>query len=255
VREAQDEEAGRDDAKRPAVIDDEPLLLLRDRPAAHFLQRVGRHRLHAEAHRAHARRVQAIEQLRIEPIEPRLALEPEIEAAPLDGVGDGHGPLTVLGEQRIPEDHIRTRVALAQVRELVGDVLHRAGAIAGQDAVRAIGAELGTSAARQHREAAAGRPPGARDIEAEPPLAQQIPAWKRQGIQVRKRRARDAARKRGAGYKLHHRGLGLAIDQEIGVRLEQLRHLRRREPDEPDARAPSAHHVGPGGLLLEVNQR
>ena len=57
---------------------------LRDRPAARLLQRRRRQRLDAEAHRPEPGGVQLVEQLGVEPIEPRFGLERQRQAARLD---------------------------------------------------------------------------------------------------------------------------------------------------------------------------
>jgi len=88
VQESQHEERRRHDAQLAAMIDDQPLLILRDRAAADLLERLGRHRFDAEADGAQADGMQPIEHRRIESIEPGLALERELEASRLDGVGD-----------------------------------------------------------------------------------------------------------------------------------------------------------------------
>src|SRR5205823_14111622 len=91
------------------------------------------------------------------PIEPRLGFEGEREPAPLNFVAQLEDALALLGEQRVAEDHIRVRHLIAQPLDLVDDVLDRAGAVAGQNPMRAVGAELRTAAAREQRIAAADR--------------------------------------------------------------------------------------------------
>src|SRR6185295_11101051 len=93
--------------------------------------------------------------------------------------------LTLLGEQRIAEDDVRPRHLVAQPLDLIDDVLNRPRPVAGEDAVRAIGAELRTAAAGEQREAAADRPRRPLDPELPPAIfGDQIPARKRQRVEI-----------------------------------------------------------------------
>ncbi len=48
---------------------------------------------------------------------------------------------------------------------------------------------------------------------------------------------------------------GSPFEDEVAVILEQLRHLRRGDADEPDLDAARAHPVGPRGFVLVIDQR
>src|SRR5207248_5998304 len=109
LQESEDVERRRDDALSPAVIDDLALMRLRNRPPPGFSQRRRIERLDAEAHRAEAGVVQPIEQIEIEPIEPRFRLERQPEAASLNFIAQRDAPIALLAEQRIAEDDIRLR--------------------------------------------------------------------------------------------------------------------------------------------------
>src|SRR5204863_2310607 len=113
-----------------------------------------------KAHRAEAGAVQRVEQIRIQAIEPRLALEPQIEPTRKDLVGKRQRAVPIRGEQRITEDDIRMGESIPDRLQLVDDVRDRADAMSRENAVRTIRAELGTSAAGQERNAATVGPRG-----------------------------------------------------------------------------------------------
>ena len=180
LQEAQDVETGRDDTQLAAVGDDLALVVLRNRPPSRFLERRRIERLDAEAHRAEARGIQTIEQPDVETVQPRFRFERELQAAVLDLIAELDAPVALLAEQRVAEDHVRLPHLIAQPLDLVDDVLDRARAVAGEDPVLTVGAELGTAPARQQREPAADRP--RRPPDADPPaaiLGDQIPPRKR----------------------------------------------------------------------------
>src|SRR5580765_2501232 len=156
-------------------------MLLRNRPPARLLERCRIERLHAEAHRAEAGFVEPVEQFDIEPVEPSFGFEREVEPARFDLVAQLDAAVPLLAEQRIAEDHVRTPHLIAQALDLVDDVGDRPGPIASEDAVRAVGAELRTSAAGEQRKAAADW--SRRPLNAEPALAalgDEIPSGERQ---------------------------------------------------------------------------
>src|SRR5206468_8386128 len=131
-------------------------------------------------------------QLDVEAIEPRLRLEGEPQPAAQNLVAQLEAAIPLLAEQRIPEDHVRPLLDVAQPLDLVGDVRDRSHAVAGQDPVGAIRAELGTSAARQQWEPAADgtRRPSDPEFPAAI-LADEIPTRERQGIEIGNLLARD----------------------------------------------------------------
>ena len=63
-----------------------------------------------------------------------------------------------------------------------------------------------------------------------------------------------AAGRRVVG-EANDRRFGLALEHEIAVVGEELRHLRRRDADEADLHAARAHAVGPRRLVLVIDQR
>src|ERR1019366_275473 len=141
-------------------------------------------RFDAETHRAEPGLVQLVEQIDVEPVEPRLRLERQVEPARLNLVAERDDAVALFGEERIAEDDVRPLDLVAEAFHLVHDVRDRPRAVAGQNPVRAVGAELRTSAAREQREAAAD---GAREeLEAHPRaiFGHQIPAWERQPIEI-----------------------------------------------------------------------
>src|SRR5581483_2812328 len=108
-----------------------------------------------------------------------------LQVARLDLVAQLETALALLGEERVAEDDVRPPNLVAQPLDLVDDVGNRAGAVAGENAVRAIRAELGAAAAREQRVAAADRPRGPLDPELLPAmLADQIPAGKWERVEV-----------------------------------------------------------------------
>src|SRR5439155_12032569 len=115
-------------------------------------------RFHPETHRPQSSGMQPVEELQVEPDEPRLRLERQRETARRNLVAERQTPVALLGEERIAEDHVRAPILAAQLLELVGDVRNRPRAIAGENPVRAVGAELRTAAARQEWIAATQRP-------------------------------------------------------------------------------------------------
>ena len=235
------------------MVDDEPLVRLRRRPPAGALQRVRIHRLDAEAHRPQPRRVQRVDQLRIEPVEPRLALEPQIQLARANFVRERHRAIALLTEQRVAEDHVRTAERVTQRPELVDDVRHGSRAVIREDPVRTVRAELRTPAAREQREAAAVRASRERHPPPRPRL--HVPARKRQRIEIADLRAGHVA---GKGLPLRQaldRRFGFADDHEVRVIAEQLRELRARQPDEAGADAAAARHVAPRALVPVVDER
>ena len=66
--------------------------------------------------------------------------------------------VAILSEQRIAEDDVRVRVLLTQVFQLADDARDGSLAVAGQDSMWAIGAELRTTATRQDRKSGADWP-------------------------------------------------------------------------------------------------
>ena len=57
--------------------------------------------------------MQRVEQFRIEPIEPRLALEPQVESARANAVGQRQRAIAIHGEQRVAEDDVGSLEPLA----------------------------------------------------------------------------------------------------------------------------------------------
>ena len=121
--------------------------------------------------------------------------------------------------------------------------------------MRTVGAELGAAAAGEQGIPSADRP--GEEFDAHPPaiLGDQIPARERQRVEVVDLLADDVAVQDLALRQPHHRGFGLAVEDEIAVFGEQLGHLRRRDADEPDLHAARAHPVGPRRLVLVVDKR
>ena len=179
-----------------------------------------------------------------------------MQAPRLDRLAERDDAVALFGEQRIAENHVRAAHQIAQPLHLVDDVRDRPRAVAGQNPVRAIRAELRAPAAREQRKAAAHRPRRKSDARLEPAiLGDQIPARKRQRVQIvdlfaDRHPARDVALRQA-----HHARFRLAVEDEVGVVAEQLGHLRRRDPHEADLHTARAHLIGPRPLRLVVDQR
>ena len=101
----------------------------RDRTPAGLAKRLDRHGLDAEADRRQAGRVHRVDERRVESIEPRLALEAQIEMPRPDLVAERQAALTIVGEQRIAEDDVGPALQRGQVFELVDDVRRRPAAM------------------------------------------------------------------------------------------------------------------------------
>src|SRR5207302_504674 len=126
--------------------------------------------------------------------------------------------LALFGEKRVAENHVRPIVPIAELRELVDDVANRSDAVAGENPVRAVGAKFRTAAAREQRQSAADGT--RRPLDAVPPIAiagDQIPARKRQRIEIADRFRGEIARRDMAPRQAHHARFGLAVQNEIGM--------------------------------------
>src|SRR5262249_24780481 len=150
LQEPENIERRRLDAEAPAEAENGALVLGRNRPPAGFFQRRGIERLDAEAHRAKSRAMQRLQQRFVETIETGFAFEPQLQAARDDLVGERKASRAILREERVAKDHVRVRMAVAQVLELFDDAGDRSFAVASENPVRAVRAEFGTPAAGQH---------------------------------------------------------------------------------------------------------
>ena len=122
--------------------------------------------------------------------------------------------------------------------------------------MRAVGAELRAAAAGEQRVAAAHR--ARRPFDAELPLAilrDEIPARERQGIEVVDLLADDVSIGNVALGDPHDARFRLAVENEIAVIGEELRHLRGRDSNEPDFDAACAQRVGPRGFMPMIDDR
>jgi hypothetical protein len=90
--------------------------------AAHLLQDVVRDRLDAETHRAQPRRVKRVEKCRIEPIDPGLAFEAQVESARANAVRQRERAIAIHGEQGVAKDDVGSIEPLAECAQLVDDV-------------------------------------------------------------------------------------------------------------------------------------
>ena len=239
------------------MVDDRSLMMLRNRPASGFLQRRRIGRFDAEAHRAEPCAVQPIEQLDVEPIETRLRLERERQPARRDLIAQLDAAIALLGEQRIAEDDVRMAHAIRQPLDFIDDVRDRSRAVPRQDAVRAVRTEFRAAAAGEQRVSAADR--ARRPLDAEPAAAilrDQIPARERQRIEIVDLFAHDHPRRNLPGLRqTDRRRFRLAVEDEVAVVGEQLRHLRRRDAEEAHAHAARAHAVRPRRLVPVVDER
>ena len=239
----------------PALAENRVLVRLGNRPAADFLERRRRHRLHAETHRAQTGGVHDAQQFRVEPIEPRFALEGVGQPTGADGVAHFEHAIALLREERIAKDDVRRSAVFLEIRQFLDHARHRPGSIGRLDPVRAVGAELRAAPRRQHRQRASVRPAGKRDPPATLRRQQRIPLRKRQRVQVVDLRTRHCPAQPFAGKQPHQRRLGLTADDEVRRVLEQVRQLLRSESDESDAHAGGAHRARPRRLTAVVDKR
>src|SRR5207237_2945709 len=103
-----------------------------------------------------------------------------------------------------------------------------------------------TAAAREQRIAAAHR--ARRPLDSESMAAifrDEIPARKRQRIQILDLFADDEPARHLALREAHHGRLRLAVQDEVAVVAEELGHLRRGDADEYHLHAARAHAIGP----------
>ena len=112
-----------------------------------------------------------------------------------------------------------------------------AAAVGRLDAVRAVGAELGTAARGEHRQGAADRPAGERHPQLTARRDQRVPPREGQAVEVVDLRAGHDAAEPLSGDQPAQRGLWLSGDHEVAVAREQVRYLLGRQAEEADADA------------------
>jgi hypothetical protein len=88
-----------------------------------------------------------------------------------------------------------------------------------------------------------------------PPPALEVPPRKRQRIEIGDRGARRHPARDVAGRQAHDAGLRFAVEHEVAVPLEELRHLRRGDADEADGHTACARGVGPGDFRPVIDDR
>src|SRR5207244_5716404 len=126
----------------------------------------------------------------------------------------------------------------------------------GEDAVWTIGAELRTAPAREHRDRASPWPGGK---PRRPPVSRvvtnKIPPWKRQRVEIGDGVADDTAGQFFTRRESTDGSLGLPQHDEVPVRVEELRQLRRGETDETNLQAAIPPGAAPCGLATVVHER
>ena len=188
--------------------------------------------------------MQTREQRGIQTVESRFALEPDLQAAALEAVGEREAAVPILTEERVTEDHVRPRIAGRECLDLVEDPNDGSRAVPRQNPVRAVGAELRTAAAGQQRESTTCRPARIGNVETPAGLRNQIPSREGQAVEVVDLRAVDDTVEDLPGEQAHERRFGLARENEVGVIPEELGHLGSGQADEADAHAARSHRVG-----------
>jgi hypothetical protein len=144
-----------------------------------------------------------------------FAVELEVELARPNLVAESENTVSVLREERIPEDDMRARLVLANLFQFVGNVAHRAGTKSGKNPMRAICTEFRTATACQNRDAAEAA------VAAPPvPLAKQIPPGKRERVEVGDRETGIITGKPGPGSKAGGRLFWFADHQKVSVVAE-----------------------------------
>src|ERR1700682_5736172 len=130
--------------------------------------------------------VHPVEERLIEPVQPRLALEPQAQAAGADLVTERQTPIAIHAEQRVAEDHVWMRIALAEPLDLIDDAPNRPRPVLRQDAVWTVRAELGAATAGQDRESAVQGTCGQRNgaVAATARGEEEVPPGKGQAVQI-----------------------------------------------------------------------
>src|SRR6202158_1577816 len=128
--------------------------------------------------------VHPVEERLVEPVQSRLAFEPEAQPSGADLVAECQTPIAIHAEQRVAEDHVRIRIALAEPCDLIDDAPDRSRAVLRQDAVWTVGAEFGAAAAGQDRESAVQGTRGQRNgaVATTARSEEEVPPRKRQAV-------------------------------------------------------------------------
>ncbi len=161
----------------------------------------------------------------LETIQPRLRLEGEDEPARRDFITQLEAAVPLLAEQRVAEDDVRPRMLIAQPLQFIRDVRDRPRPVACENPVRTVRAELGAATAGEQRIPAADRPREPFGAHPSAVLGDQIPARKRQRVQIVDLLADDDAVRDLSLCQPHHGGFGLAVQDEIAMIGEELGHL------------------------------
>ena len=201
------------------------------------------------------RGAQRREQPVVQAIEACLALEPQVEVPRANLVRQRHRALAIVREERVPEDDVGSAELVAQRFELVDDVPDGAGTVSGENAMRTIRAELRAAAAREQRDAAAERTRSERERPAARPVRREVPSRKRQRVEIGNLAAHAVSLERLSARHPLDRRFRLSEHQEVRVRPEQLRQLRHRQPDEPDACSARANPIRPRRFVPIVDER
>ncbi len=158
LQEPEDVERRGDDAELAAVVDDLPLVRLAESAGGPISSASPATAIRRRSSSPGTRPRSSLSSSSASRRSSRVsASNVSVQPARLDLVAQLEHALALLGEQRIAEDDVRPPILVAQPLHLVDDVRDRARAIAGEDPVRAIGAELRAAAAGEQRIAAADR--------------------------------------------------------------------------------------------------
>ncbi len=199
--------------------------------------------------------MQGVDERPVQPVQPGLALESDLQATRTDLITERQATLPIVGEQRIAEHDERPLLHARQAFELVDDIPRAARSVRGEDSVRAIGAELGAASTGQQRIGATrpalrnGQRPGVRCA-----AAHDVPSRKRERVEFGDCWTLNPSLESCATRQRHYRRLRLSHDHEVSVRIEQLRQLRGREPDESDSQPAPPLGVGPFRLVPVIHQ-
>src|SRR5438093_12253530 len=237
-------ECGRLYSQFAALLDDAALVRLGDRSASYPAQSFGGDGLDSEGYRAQTRAGEGPKKLPIEMIQSGLALELEAQPAAKNLIAQVHTPVPVLREKVIPEYQEGIRIAAANLLEFLDNICHGAGPVRRQNAVRAVGAELRTAAARKDREAGARQQrAGTHSEQVIAPIPNQVPSRKRETIEISHLLAPVHAGEVTLLQDFLDDTLRLSDDDEVRVILEQLRYLGTCQPDKSNLHAARAGRV------------
>src|ERR1051325_6142857 len=127
--------------------------------------------------------MQRTDQFLVQVVHARFAFKRELESACANSFGDTKTAIAIESEKRIANDNMDAFMPAAQFRELIEHAVIRTSAKTGGDRVRTVRAMLGTTAAGQHRHRSCQTEATSVHVS-EASAFDQVPTWKREGIEI-----------------------------------------------------------------------